>query len=71
MNIWLVLGWDTMDGNWKVVKVLFNATAIQPAIEEIFTECPNYDELRIECWHRDNVDASCYEMECFYREEDE
>ena len=74
MNIWLVLGWDTVDGNWEVVKVLFDAAAIQPAVEEIFAECSNYEELRVECWHRDNVDdpdASYYETEHFYWEEDE
>ena len=74
MNIWLVLGWDTMDGNWEVLKVLFDAAAVQPAITELFAECPNYDELRVECWHRDDVDgwdASYYETEFFYREEDE
>lgn len=73
MNIWLVLGWDTKYGNWEVVKVLFNAAAIQPAVTEIFAECPNYDELLVECWHRDDVDdpdASYYDAEYFYREKD-
>lgn len=74
MNIWLVLGWDTVDGNWEVVKVLFDEAAVQPAVAEIFAECSNYEELRVECWHRDDVDswdASYYETEFFYREEDE
>lgn len=72
MNIWLVLGWDIVFGNWEVVKVLFDATVVQPAVAEIFTECPNYDELCVECWHRDDMndpDASYYEKEHFYREE--
>ena len=71
MNIWLVLGWDTEYGNWEVVKVLFDAAAVQPAVAEIFAECSNYEELRVECWHRDDLDASYYETEFFYREEDE
>ena len=74
MNIWLVLGWDTMDGNWEVVKVLFDEAAVQPAVAELFAECSNYDEIRVECWHRDDADgwdASYYETEFFYREEDE
>ena len=69
MNIWLVLGWD---GNWEVVKVLFDAAAVQPAVAEVFAECSNYDELLVECWHRDDMDdpdASYYDAECFYREE--
>ena len=73
MNVWLALGWDTVDGDWEVVKVLFDAAAIQPAVAELFAECSNYDELRVECWHRDNVDdpdASYYETEHFYWEED-
>lgn len=73
MNIWLVLGWDTVFGNWEVVKVLFDAAAIQPAIAELFAECSNYDELRVECWRRDDMDdwdANYYETEFFYREED-
>ncbi|MBR2862944.1 MAG: hypothetical protein IKB97_05230 [Bacteroidaceae bacterium] len=74
MNIWLVLGWDTVDGNWEVAKVLFDEAAIQPAVAELFAECSNYDELLVECWHRDDADdwdASYYETEFFYREEDE
>lgn len=74
MNIWLVLGWNIVFGNWEVVKVLFDATAVQPTVAEVFAECPNYDELCVECWHRDDMDdpdASYYEMEYFYREEDE
>lgn len=74
MNIWLVLGWDTVDGNWEVVKVLFDEATIQSALAEIFAECTNYEELRVECWHRDNMndpDASYYETECFYRGEED
>lgn len=71
MNIWLVLGWNTEDGNWEVVKVLFDEAAVQPAVAEIFAECSNYEELRVECWHKDGWDASYYETEFFYREEDE
>ena len=74
MNIWLVLGWDTVDGNWEVVKVLFDAAVIQSALAEIFAECSNYEELRVECWHRDNMDdpdASYYETEFFYRGEED
>lgn len=73
MNIWLVLGWDTVDGNWEVAKILFDEAAIQPVVAELFAECSNYDELLVECWHRDNVDdpdASYYDEEFFYREED-
>ena len=74
MNIWLVLGWDTVDGNWEVLKVLFDESLIRGTIAELFSECSNYDELRVECWHRDDADgwdASYYETEWFYREEDE
>lgn len=74
MNVWIVLGWDTVDGNWEVLKVLFDETAIQPALAEIFAECSNYDGLRVECWHRDNMDdpdASYYETEDFYRGEED
>ena len=73
MNIWLVLGWDTMDGNWEVVKVLFDEAAVLPAVAEVFAECSNYEELRVECWHRDYMedpDASYYETEYFYREDE-
>ena len=73
MNIWLVLGWDTVDGNWEVLKVLFDESLIRGTIAELFSECSNYDELRVECWHRDDADgwdASYYETEFFYREED-
>ena len=73
MNIWLVLGWDTVDGNWEVLKVLFDESLIRGTIAELFSECSNYDELRVECWHRDDadgLDASYYETEFFYREED-
>lgn len=73
MNIWLVLGWDTKYGNWEVIKVLFEEAAIQPAVAELFAECSNYDELLVECWHRDDVDdpdASYYDAEYFYREAD-
>lgn len=72
MTIWIILGWDTVDGNWEVVKVLFKAAAVQPAVAEIFAECSNYEELRVECWHRDEMDdpdASYYETGFFYREE--
>lgn len=74
MNIWLVLGCEESYGNWEVLSVLFDADAVQPAVAEIFAECSNYEELRVECWHRDDVDgwdASYYETEFFYREEDE
>lgn len=73
MSIWLVLGWDSEYGNWEVVKVLFDAAAVQPAVMELFAECSNYEELRVECWHRDNMndpDASYYETEYFYREDE-
>lgn len=73
MNIWLVLSWDNEYGNWEVVKVLFDTDAVQPAILELFAECSNYDEFRVECWHRDNMDdpdASYYETEYFYREDE-
>lgn len=73
MNIWLVLGWDNEYGNWEVLKVLFDVAAVQPAVMELFAECSNYEELRVECWHRDNADdpdASYYETEYFYREDE-
>jgi hypothetical protein len=34
----------------------------------------HYTQVKVECWHKDNMDdpdASYYETEYFYREEDE
>ena len=73
MMIWLILGQDTANGNWEVMKVLFDAAAIQPAVVEIFAECANYEELQVEYWYRDNAndrDASYYGTIYCYREED-
>ena len=72
MSIWILRGWDTIDGQWVINKVLFNPLAVALAVREIFAECDHYDELVVECWHRDDVDdpdASFYEEEHFYRED--
>ena len=75
MNIWVVTCWNE-GGEYmnEVMSILFDPDLIAPKVAELFAECPNYDEIHVECWHRDDVDgwdASYYETECFYREEDE
>lgn len=69
MSIWLILGWDTVLGNWEVVKVLFDAAAVRPAVAEIFAECSNYEKLRVKCWHREGWDASYYGTKEFHKED--
>lgn len=74
MTIWLVLGWEESYGNWEVLSVLFEAAAVETKVKEVFTEYTHYTQVKVECWHRDNIDdpdASYYETEYFYREEDE
>lgn len=73
MMIWLILGQDTTNGNWEVMKILFNAASIQSAIAEIFAECTNYEELQVEYWYRDDAnkqEAEYYGTIYCYREED-
>ncbi len=74
MNVWIVLGWEESYGNWEVLGVLFDEATVEVKVKEILTEYMYYNHVKVECWHRDNADdpdASFYEVEDFYNEEDE
>lgn len=73
MSIWVILGWEESYGNWEVLSVLFDAAAVETKVKEIFTEYMHYPQVKVECWHKDNMDdpdASYYETEYFYREDE-
>ena len=53
---WLVLGWEESYGNWEVLSVLFAAAAIETKVKEIFTEYMRYTQVKVDCWHKDNMD---------------
>lgn len=72
-NVWIVLGWEEGYGNWEVLSVLFDAAAVDVKVREIFDEYTHYRHVKVECWHRDDVDspnASFYEVEDFYNDEE-
>lgn len=74
MSIWIVLGQEENYDNWEVLSVLFDEAAVEVKVKEILTEYMHYNHVKVERWHRDawdDPDASFYEVEEFYNEEDE
>lgn len=71
MNIWIVSVWDTFPGEWVIVSVLFHASAIAPKVQELLDEYPQFNQVKVETWFREGYDddASFYEEEIFYRDD--
>ena len=73
MSVWIILGWEESYGNWEVLSVLFDAAVVEAKVKELFRENEDYTEIKVECWHRDDADspdASFYEVEDFYNDEE-
>lgn len=73
MGIWIVLGWEENYGNWEILSVLFDATAVEQKVREIFDEYVYYHHLKVEYWHRDDADspdASFCGAEDFYNDDE-
>lgn len=71
MNIWIVSAWNTFSGEWVNVSVLFYAPAIALKVQEILDEFPEFNQVKVETWFRENYDddASFYGEEIFYRDD--
>lgn len=70
MDIWVVMVYDHCE--WEIMDVLFNVEAIEPLVAELFGESEDYIEIKVECWHRDDVDspdASFYGVELYARDD--
>lgn len=74
MSVWIVLGWEENYGNWEVLSVLFDAAEVDARVKEIFTEFMDYESVKVEYWHRDDVDsptANFYGAEYYYNDDEE
>ena len=73
MNVWILSGWNIFDGEWVNLAVLFNSDAVLPKVNELLTECTQFNQIKVETWYRENEDddASYYEEETFYAEGDD
>ena len=69
MSVWILMVWDCDD--WEVLDVLFDADAVEPRVAELFEENEDYTDIKVECWHRDDIDspdASFYGIETYSRD---
>jgi hypothetical protein len=70
MSIWVVMVYDYCE--WEIMDVLFDADAVEPLVAELFGESEDYTEIKVECWHRDDIDspdASFYGVETYVRDD--
>ena len=70
MSIWILMVYDYCE--WEIMSVLFDADAVEPRVAELFGENEDHTEIKVECWHRDDIDspdASFYGVETYVRDD--